>query len=246
MRCRNCDIVNEEDALYCKRCGALLVEKKSKTKEAKPKKQKTKVKRKTKIKKIYQIKKNNQKQENSIGKNILILFLLILVIVLMGLSFVMGYHIYNEEKNIEVPDLYQLSYEEAVDVLAKKNLKIEQTEKIVTDEEKSNIVINQNKRKGTKVSKNTVIKVTVGKYQFSYIVANWIGNNKDEVKNELNHKGILYQLEEKEVEEERDHNKVIEQSPKKGTKVDHSVTIKIIVGKYNAEKKEKNNDNKEL
>ncbi len=66
------------------------------------------------------------------------------------------------------------------------------------------------------------------------------------MKNELNHKGILYQLEEKEVEEERDHNKVIEQSPKKGTKVDHSVTIKIIVGKYNAEKKEKNNDNKEL
>lgn len=249
MKCRNCDIINEEDAIYCKRCGALLEEKKEiSEKKSKSKKQKTKVKKKTKtkIKKVKQRKDKNQKQKNNIGKNILILFLVSIIIALIGISLVMGYHIYDEERNIEVPNLYQLSYEQAQLLLAKKNLKIEKKEKVVTEEEKNNIVLKQNKKEGRKVSKNTVIKVTVGKYQFSYIVENWVGKNIDEVKNELNHKNILYQIEEKEVEEEKNHNKVIEQSPKKGTKINHPVTITITVGKYkrakNEEKQEENVD----
>lgn len=239
MQCRNCGTKNDEDAIYCKGCGVLLEEKQNtKIKESKPKKQKAKVKKKTKtkIKKVQKRKNNNKNQKNSVGRNIFIIFLLLLVIGFMGISLVMGYHIYNEEKNIKVPDLYQLSYEQAVVVLEKKNLKIEKREKIVTEEEKNNIVLKQNKKEGSRVSKNAVVKVTVGKYRFSYIVENWIGKNIDEVKNELNHKGLLYQIEEKEIEEEKNHNKVIEQNPKKGVKLDQPVTIKIIVGKYKKEK----------
>lgn len=243
MQCRNCGTINDEDAIYCKGCGILLEEKQNtKIKELKPKKQKAKVKKKTKtkIKKVQKRKNNNKNQKNSVGKNIFIIFLLLLVIGFMGISLVMGYHIYDEDRNIEVPNLSQLSYDQASAVLASKNLKIEKKEKIVEEEGKNNIVLKQNKKEGTKVSKNTVIKVIVGKYRFSYIVENWIGKNIDEVKNELNHKGLLYQIEEKEIEEEKNHNKVIEQSPKKGTKINHSITVKIIVGKYHQEIKEDN------
>lgn len=243
MKCKNCNLLNEEDAIYCKRCGTLLEEQgNTNRKETKPKNQKTKVKRKTKtkIKKVKPMKKKNQPQKNNDGKNIFIVFLLIVVIALIGISLVMGYHIYDKDRNIEVPNLSQLSYDQASAVLASKNLKIEKKEKIVAEEGKNNIVLKQNKKEGTKVSKNTVIKVIVGKYQFSYIVENWIGKNIDEVKNELNHKGLLYQIEEKEIEEEKNHNKVIEQSPKKGTKINHSITVKITVGKYHQEIKEDN------
>lgn len=235
MNCKNCGVINEEDALYCKKCGCLLRENHvKKKKEFKTRKQKVKrkTKTKTKIKRIKQNSKDRNNQKNSFGKNLLIFFLIILIMSLLSISFVMGYHIYNEEKNIEVPNLYHLSYEKAQLILAKKNLKILKKEKKISKEEENNIVINQNKKAGTKVSKNTIIKVTIGKYDFRYIVEDFMGKNIDEVKNNLDYYNISYQIVKKKIQNEEENNIVISQNPKAGTKMSPHTKIEIVIGEY--------------
>ena len=237
MHCKNCNTINEEDALYCKKCGLPLQDEQNSKKKKDKSKNKTKVKKKTKtkVKKVKQkvkTKNNKNKEKGSFGKNLFIFILVMLVICLFAVAAVMGYHIYNEEKNITVPNLYHLSYEEAELLLAKSDLKIAKKEQTVEEQGDDNIVITQNKKAGTKVSKNTTIKVTVGKYDYSYIVGNYIGKNLDEVKNEFNHDNIKYQIIEEEVTDEDEHDVIINQTPKKGTKITKDKTIKITVGKY--------------
>ena len=148
----------------------------------------------------------------------------------MGISAILGYHIYDEEKNIEVPNLYNLTYEDARVILAKKNLKIAKIDKEVNDEAKDSIVINQNKKIGNKVSKNTTIKVTVGKYV--YRLDNFIDMKKDLAINTLKHNNITYKIVEKEVTDENKNDIVIEQYPKSNKKLNNGDTVTLTIGKY--------------
>lgn len=238
MYCKKCGIENEEDALYCKRCGAALIEQyEKKEKEKKPKqkvKTKTKVKTKVKKKKTKPSKRNNKKQvvtERKMGllSKIVMFFLILLVLALAGISCLLGYRIYSDE-NIEVPDVTMMTYEEAESTLLEKNLNIDKKEKLVEEEAQDGVVIEQNKKPGKKVSKNTVIKVTVGVLNPSINVPNVVGMSLDQAKNTLNHINISYSISYKEVEEEED-SIVLSQNPKKGNKIEKNEKVLLTVSK---------------
>lgn len=255
MKCKNCGILNEEDALYCKKCGYLLEENNKKNKEKKSlknkkEKPKKKTKVKTKIKKIRPKNKRKQESKSSFKTKVFIFFLIIMIILLLGISGILGYHIYNEEKNIEVPNLENLTYQEAEVILARKHLKVSKKEELTEEENLDQIVMRQSKKEGEKVSKDTVIKVTIGKYEFSYIMEDFIGQNIDFVKNRLNHQKINYQIETRSTNKEEENNQVFSQNPKKGKKINKDTIIKIVVLKYEkiqSEEKDQNNiqDSKE-
>lgn len=241
MKCKYCGTINDEDALFCKKCGNNFIEEVNSITRKKENKPKTKIKTKTKVKKVKQkVKSNNRNREKSNNHGFLIFILVIFIALLVGISAILGYHIYDEEKNIEVPNLYNLTYEDARIILAKKNLKITKIDKEVNDDTKDNIVINQNKKIGNKVSKNTTIKVTVGKYV--YRLDNFIDMKKDLAINTLKHNNITYKIVEKEVTDENKNDIVIEQYPKSNKKLNNGDTVTLTIGKY---KKQESNISEE-
>ena len=200
-------------------------------------KTKTKTKSKTKEKDNEKVKekkgKNNtkyvEKQKTPFGTKVLIMLMTILI---LGLSLVLafvGYKYYQKYYNIEVPNLIGETYEGARYKLAKKDLNIEKKEKIVESEDESGVVINQSKKEGTKVKKNTKIKVTIGVLDNTYKVPNFIGLSESEAKVKLNELGVKYQIEEEYTNEEA--GKVIKQSIEKYTKANKNQTIIITLGK---------------
>ena len=157
MYCKNCGILNDEDAMFCKSCGIPLKEEQQK-KEKKEKKSKPKTKVKKQVKKVTKVKyKKPKKQKNkdkksSFFKNLLLFILIVLIIVMFGVIAVMGYYMWNEN-NIEVPDVTGTTYEQAVNTLLEKNLTAVQKTEIVDDKTKVGIVLKQTPKAKTKVGK---------------------------------------------------------------------------------------------
>ena len=186
-------------------------------------KTKTKTKKKTKTKeKNIEREKNNKEKSNTkyiekektpFGTKVLIVLMIIMI---SGLSLVLafvGYKYYQKNYNIEVPNLIGETYEGARYKLAKKDLRIETKEKKVDSEDENGIVIKQSKNEGTRVKKNTKIKVVIGVLDNTYKVPNLVGLSENEAIDKLNELGIKYQ---KEVEYTNDNDgKVIKQSLEK-------------------------------
>lgn len=240
MKCKYCSTINDEDAMFCKKCGQTLnveYEDNNKKKDNKQKiKTKTKVKKKVKKVKVKQKNNKNKKTDKkmSFGQKLLLLIMTLIIIILLGACALGGYYYYNQELNIEVPNVEGFSYKDAELKLVKSNLKAIKVEKEVDDISENDIVIKQNKKQGTKVSKNTKIKLTVGVLK-KYTMPNLIGKTLDEAKNELNHNNIKYKVEYK--ESEKESNIILEQSPYRKTKIDYNEVVTLVVSKKQ-EKKE--------
>ena len=168
--CPKCGIENDEDSFFCKRCGFPLDEevenynqkeyKKVKQKRGKTKTKKSKIKNKTKVK--YKDQGNGkQKGKMSFFQSFMMFFFILLSICALGAAGFLGYYIY-QNSNIVVPDVEGYTYEQAERVLGESNLQAKKVEKTVTDEDEVGVVIEQNKKSGSKVMENTVIKLTVG------------------------------------------------------------------------------------
>lgn len=251
MYCKNCGILNDEDAEFCKKCGFNLTEENvnvkeeenSSTKEKKQKPKKVKNKTKTKIKKIKEKPKKQEKQkkekknknniiikkEMSFAQSLLMLFLFLLVIVLLGVVGFGAYYIWNNQ-SVEVPSVVNLSYEKAELTLAKSNLGINKVEKIVEDKTLDGIVISQNKNVNKKVLKNTIIKVAVGVYQKKYTVQNFIGMELDTVTKILDINNVTYKINYEETDK-YDSNIILSQTPKRGTKLEDNEIVTLSVSK---------------
>lgn len=243
MYCKKCGTENEKDALFCKKCGANLIEEykneldaKEPARKEKKQKTKTKTKVKNKVKKVKEKSgsKKGKKQvvvERKMGLfSKIVMFLLILFVLgLLAVCGVLGYELYSNE-NIEVPNVVTMTYEEAEFTLSEKELNIEKSEKIVEDESQVGIVLEQSKKAGKKVSKNTVIKVTVGVLDDSITVPDVVGMNLDQAKNELNHLDISYTVSYQEVDDGED-NIILKQSPKKNSKIKKGEKIALTVSK---------------
>ncbi len=260
MYCKKCGIRNEDDALFCKKCGASLIEeykddnyssndnKKDKTKRTNKSKPKTKVKIKNKVKKVKE--KNNSGRKGNqvvverkmgIFSKIFMFLLIVIVFFLIVICGGLGYKIYSDE-NIEVPDVTNMTYKDAYSVLKSKDLNVFKQEKNVTDESKDGIVLSQSKKTPKKVSKNTVIKLTVGVFKEEKIsMINVVGMNIDEAKNSLNHKNILYTILYKEVDSGKD-GVVLSQSIRANTKISVRQKVSIVVSKL-IEKNDETSDN---
>lgn len=246
MKCKYCSTINDEDAIFCKKCGqSLNDEDKDNKKNNNKQKNKTKTKVKKKVKKVKVKQKNNKNKKSdkkmSFGQKLLLLIMTLIIIILLGACALGGYYYYNQELNIEVPNVEGLSYKDAELKLVKSNLSAIKVEKEVDDISENDIVIKQNKKQGAKVSKNTKIKLTVGVLK-KYTMPNFIGKTLDEAKNELNHNNIKYKIEYK--ESEKESNIILEQSPYRKTKIDYNEIVTLIVSK--TKEKEENIDNEEI
>ena len=258
MYCKKCGVLNEDDALFCKKCGTSLVleyedddyqnleKNKSKNKKAKASKAKTKTKVKNKVKKVKQ--KSNS-QNNKRGNNnviverkmglfskIVMFLLVLLVIALMVVCGGLGYKIYSDA-NIEVPNVISMSYDEAYNTLREHELNVEKVDKRVTDSTQVGVVLDQNKKANKKVSKNTIIKVYVGVLDDTEVVMiNVVGMNIDKAKNSLNHKNISYKISYQDVDSGED-SIVLKQSISPNSKIKNGQTVTLIISRL--DKKEK-------
>lgn len=258
MYCKKCGVLNEDDALFCKKCGTSLVleyedddyqnleKNKSKNKNAKASKAKTKTKVKNKVKKVKQ---KSNRQNNKRGNNnvivkrkmglfskIVMFLLVLLVIALMVVCGGLGYKIYSDA-NIEVPNVISMSYDEAYNTLREHELNVEKVDKKVTDSTQVGVVLDQNKKANKKVSKNTIIKVYVGVLDDTEVVMiNVVGMNIDKAKNSLNHKNISYKISYQDVDSGED-SIVLKQSISPNSKIKNGQTVTLIISRV--DKKEK-------
>lgn len=252
MKCIKCNTINEEDAIFCKKCGYNLLNEnvqEDTEKKKKPKvKTKTKIKTKTKVKKIKEKPRKNKENNKTIerrmsfGQKLLMFFMIILIIILLIVCAIGGYYYYQEE-NVNVPNVTGLTYEEAELILAKNDLKIIKEEKEVDDIELNDIVTEQNKEVGKEVHKNTKVRVIVGKIK-EYILPDFIGLSIDKVKNTLNHNNIKYKITIKEIYTGED-NVVLSQSPNKKSKITVDKTVNLVVSKKVKKTEENIIDDKE-
>ena len=259
MYCKKCGTLNEKDALFCKKCGTSLVleyeddnyqnldKNEHKQKESKQSRPKSKTKVKNKVKKV---KEKPHKQKNNRNKNnvvvekkmglfskIFMFLLILLVIVLMIVCGGLGYKIYTDA-NIEVPNVVSMSYDEAYKTLKDKSLNVEKIEQKVDDDSKVGVVLTQSKKASKKVSKNTIIKVTVGVLDDTVTtMINVVGMNIDKAKNTLNHKNILYKISYEDIDSGED-NIVLKQSISPNSKIKNGQTVTLVISRLNKKEKD--------
>lgn len=238
MQCRNCGTLNEEDAVFCKTCGFNLDindevnETNNKKEKHERKKSKTKVKK--KVKKVKEKSKKDKKnkqveKEMSFPQKLLMLFLFLMCIVLFGALLISGYYIW-ENQSIKVPNVTNLSYEQAELILAKSDLNIKKILKETDEEDLNNIVIKQNRKEGRKVRKNSTIKVTIGEYKEKYYtLINLVGMDIEDAKEELEENNISFTINYK--EDKKKENIILSQSIKPNTKLKKGDNLELIVSK---------------
>lgn len=257
MYCNHCGKLNDKDASYCKECGFKLIKENQINQEQKQKDKTQKVKTKTKHKTInktkYKTKDKKQKNKTTKNKNqeikkgmtptqkLLMFILFIMVFSLTGIIFLGGY-IYHKQDQTTVPNLINMTYEQAELILAKKDLNIKKIETETQDQTKDNIVLKQNKKPGTKTRKNKTIKVYIGKYTKTYITEDYTGKNINEVMNILDNNNIKYEIKYKETNDYENYI-VISQTPNKNTKLKDKEVIVLTVAK-NKESITENNQTK--
>lgn len=237
MYCPKCGMENDEDALFCKKCGFPLDENpenyneqpNQKTKNKKTKnKTKTKTKNKTKIK----YKDNNEKQKGKMSffQSFMMFFFILLSICALGAAAALGYYIY-QNRNIVVPDVTGYTYESAERTLKDNKLQAQKIEKLTDNKDEVGIVLNQNKKSGSKIMENTVIKLTVGVLDTKITVPKVTGLTLDTALKLLNESNIKYEIKYETSDENNDT--VLSQSIKAGKKIENTETLIITVSKNN-------------
>lgn len=232
--CPLCHTENEVDAVYCKKCAHPFytnynndksMKKKDRHKVKKQTKVKTKIKYRTKVKKQSSPK---EKQKTGFFSKFLVFVLLILVI---GLTFVLGLFIYHyyEENNIKVPNVVGYSYDEAVNILSNANLSYQQKTVLTKDEEEVDVVVKQSKRAGSKVHENTIITLTVGLLDTRVKVPDVRGLTLEEAIETLNSLNISYQVVYQKDDEKE--NIVLKQSVHYGKVIDNTESITLTISK---------------
>lgn len=244
MICKNCGMENDTDAVFCKYCGSQLTDNnKNSNNNYKPEKRskgKTKVKKKKVTKTKYKKEKNrNNKQNKSTGKNIIIFILSLLIIGIIGIFIYLYYNFYT----IEVPDVLNMNVEEATNVLAEKQLKVNIKTKLVDDEKLVDVVISVSPKEKSKVPINKKVTLTIGKLTNEIVLDNYVNLNIDEAKLLLDQKGIKYKI----VTEKsnKENNTVIKQSKKAYSKINKNETIIITISKQNTKTSDDLSDSKD-
>ena len=136
---------------------------------------------------------------------------------------------------VKVPDLrdYEINYIQ--DLLDQKGLKYNVNYEY-NDNIKSGYLINQSPERDTEVAKGTIIELTISKGPEVKLVSvsNYLGQNVDTAKSDLEALGLVVTLEEQATDRESENGVVINQSIEGGAKISAGATIKLTYGKYTA------------
>ena len=164
--------------------------------------------------------KNTEKDDKN--KKIIIFGSILLgLIVILGIVYAIT-SIFSTPNDVKIPDVRNLSIEDADTLIRKSNLKVAlETEEEVSSTVEEGKIIGTRPEIGRVVKENTEITLIVSTGEVTYLVEDLIGKNYREVKTELEIKYSLKVLiEEKEVEEKEDKKyddeEIVAQSVEKG------------------------------
>lgn len=136
---------------------------------------------------------------------------------------------------VKVPDLrdYEINY--IKDLLTQKGLEWNITEQY-SENIKSGYLINQYPERDTEVPKGTTIELTISKGPEVKLVSvsNYLGQNVDAAKSELEALGLTVILQEQKTDRESEEGVVLSQSIESGTKISVGAKITLTYGKYTA------------
>ena len=136
---------------------------------------------------------------------------------------------------VKVPDLrdYEINY--IKDLLTQKGLEWNITEQY-NDNIKSGYLIKQYPERDTEVQKGSTIELVISKGPEVKLVtvSNYLGQNVDAVKSELEALGLIVILQEQKTDREAEESVVLNQSLESGTKISAGAKITLIYGKYEA------------
>ncbi|MBR5341070.1 MAG: Stk1 family PASTA domain-containing Ser/Thr kinase [Erysipelotrichaceae bacterium] len=163
--------------------------------------------------------------------SVTVLSALILALVLF-LSGVIG----NKDKMVTVPDLRNLTVQEARDLLAEKNLEVDDSRIswILSDDIEKDHIISSNPAANEEVESGSKVKLTVSNGLYS-VLGNYVGKNYAEARDEL--KSLNFNVKLIPVENDENPGIVLEQSLPAGTKFDASQNNEITI-KYALENNE--------
>ena len=134
---------------------------------------------------------------------------------------------------VKVPDLrdYEINYIE--DLLTQKGLEWNITYQY-SENIKSGYLISQYPERDTEVPKGTTIELTISKGPEVKLVSvsNYLGQNVEYVKGELEALGLVVILQEQVTDRESENGAVINQSIESGTKISVGAKITLTYGKY--------------
>lgn len=136
-------------------------------------------------------------------------------------------------EKITVPDLRDREINYIKDFLDQKGLKYNITEEY-NDSVEYGYLIRQSPDKGTEVPKGSIIELTISKGpEVKYVsVSNYLGQNVDSAKSELEGLGLVVKLKEQQTDNESENGLVLNQTIEAGTKVSSGSAITLTYGKY--------------
>ena len=153
-----------------------------------------------------EIEKENKKSNKGVVIVSIILGIIILGVVISLLVLNMSNNKKSDSNKIEVPDVTKYTLEKATDELERLGFTVDTTVKEeYSDSIEEGNVIKTLPKAGKKVSKNTVITLTVSSGSENIKIEDYKGKNYEEVKNELEELGINVKIE-KEEHDSKDEN----------------------------------------
>ena len=138
-------------------------------------------------------------------------------------------------KTVKVPDVSNMSIQQATSYLKEKGLKVnDEVEKKYDDNVDKDKVIGTDPEKGKSIKKNAEVTLIVSKGTNKFEVEDYTGENAEATKKVLEKKGLVVVIETKKVDdlESVKEGVVISQNPKKGTKIDKGEIITLYVPEF--------------
>lgn len=129
-------------------------------------------------------KKKNNKRKKKWKKILLIIFILLI----LAVSTLFAVTTFMQPKDVTVPDLTELEYEEAVNELEKNNLQSER-ELIYSEEIEEDYVVKTSPRAGRTVKENSIVTIYVSDGKEKIVFDDYVGQDFSQVKRLLQDKG---------------------------------------------------------
>ncbi len=180
-------------------------------------------------------KKSEEGKASFFSKAFLITASLMSIVILIAVLFLTGI-IGNRSHFVTVPDLRNMTVQEAKDLLAQKDLEVDDSRItwVLSDTIEKDRIISSNPLANEEVEIGTKIKLTVSNGLYS-VLGNYVGRNYESVRDELN--SLNFNVKLVPVESDYEAGLVIEQSLPEGTKYDASQNNEITI-RYSMENKE--------